>query len=147
MNLAEWAKFSYRKGTLEHIIDTNLNGQIALESLNKYVKTTVACLREKGVDRPPMGDVVWSLEFAMQLQETAEGRGGNMVDDGGGDSFIALSASRRLLGIVEPSTTDEDMFSRSGEANGSKTSGLSTSSSEIVKTGDVFSELMNPIRR
>ncbi|KAL8475879.1 hypothetical protein ACS0TY_028510 [Phlomoides rotata] len=147
INLAEWAIFSYRKGTLEQIIDTNLDGQIALESLNKYVKTAVACLREKGVDRPPMGDVVWSLEFAMQLQETAESRGGNMVDDGDCDSFVALSASRQLLGIVEPSTTDEDMFSRFGEADGSKTSGLSTSSSEIVKAGDVFSELMNPIGR
>ncbi|KAL8469842.1 hypothetical protein ACS0TY_032625 [Phlomoides rotata] len=144
VNLAEWAKFSFRKGMLEQIIDSNLDGQIAPESLSKFAETAVSCLRDKGINRPAISDVVWSLEFALQLQETAEGRGGNRAD--GGDDFVAVSPSSwPLLGGAEPTTTDEDLFSRSiNEAAGSKTSGISTSSSEKLKSGDVFSEIMNP---
>ncbi|KAK6155289.1 hypothetical protein DH2020_009537 [Rehmannia glutinosa] len=49
----------------------------------------------------------------------------------------------------EPNTTtDEEMFSGSSEAfSGSKSSGLSTVSSEKLKSEEVFSEIMNPSAR
>ncbi|KAI3452196.1 hypothetical protein Pfo_008861 [Paulownia fortunei] len=146
VNLAEWAKFCYRKGALEQIIDSNLEGQIAPECLSKFVETAITCLRDNGVERPAMSDVVWSLEFAMQLQEAAEHRGGNVTD--GGDSFLALSPSFPLPGDVEPNTTDEEMFSgSSGAVSASKSSGLSTASSGKLKSHEVFSEIMNPLGR
>ncbi|PIN27184.1 Serine/threonine protein kinase [Handroanthus impetiginosus] len=146
VSLAEWGKFCYAKRTIEQIIDTNLEGQIAPECLSKFVETAVMCLGEKGIERPTMSDVVWSLEFAMQLQEAAEDRGGSAVD--GGENFVLMDPSYPLPERGEPNTTDEEIFS--GHSDGvsrSKSSGLSTVSTEKLKSGEVFSELMNPTRR
>ncbi|KAL9272141.1 putative receptor-like protein [Drosera capensis] len=71
VNLAEWAMKSYRKGLLDTIIDPYLIGTINLGSLNKYIEAAEKCLAEYGVDRPSMGDVLWNLESALQLQEAA----------------------------------------------------------------------------
>lgn len=108
MNLAEWALICNRRGTIEEIVDSNLEGQIAPECLNRFVETAVACLRDTGIERPAMSDVVRDLEFAMQLQEAA---------DNGGDGF-QKSPSCPLLRDLEPNTTDEEtFFSRIGFVN------------------------------
>ncbi|KAI3987820.1 hypothetical protein MKX01_020934 [Papaver californicum] len=69
MNLAEWAMLWQKKGLLEQIIDPQLAGKIDLKSLKKYGDTAEKCLSDYGVDRPSMGDVLWNLEYALQLQE------------------------------------------------------------------------------
>ncbi|KAG8363017.1 hypothetical protein BUALT_BualtUnG0013300 [Buddleja alternifolia] len=136
VNLAEWAKTCYGKGTIEQIIDSNLEGQIAPESLSKFVETAIRCLRDKGIERPTMTNIVWSLEFAMQLQEAYENRGGHVEADGG-ISFVGVGTSFPLL-----DSGSSENVSRS------KSSGLPTSSSDQkVMSEDVFSELMNPLGR
>lgn len=69
VSLAEWALQSKRKGLLEKIIDPLLVGTINKDSLNKFVESTEKCLSEIGTNRPSMGDVLWNLEYALQLQE------------------------------------------------------------------------------
>ncbi|PKA63901.1 putative receptor-like protein kinase [Apostasia shenzhenica] len=69
VNLAEWAMQWKRKGQVEKIIDPRLLGTINGDSLNKFVEAAEKCLSECGVDRPSMGDVLWNLEYALQLQE------------------------------------------------------------------------------
>ncbi|PIN26783.1 Serine/threonine protein kinase [Handroanthus impetiginosus] len=129
VSLAEWGKFCYSKRMIEQIIDTNLEGQIAPECLSKFVETAVMCLGEKGIERPTMSDVVWSLEFAMQLQEAAEDRRGSAVD--GGENFVLMDPSYPLVERGEPNATDEEIFSGHNDGvSRSKSSGLSTVSSE-----------------
>ncbi|CAI0545188.1 unnamed protein product [Linum tenue] len=86
VNLAEWAMKWQKKGQLEQIIDSSLAGKIRPDSLRKFGETAEKCLAEYGVDRPSMGDVLWNLEYALQLQEAVvpgepEDNSTNMIGD------------------------------------------------------------------
>ncbi|GLT93113.1 hypothetical protein SLE2022_109180 [Rubroshorea leprosula] len=70
VNIAEWAVHWQKRGMLERIIDPHLLGSINLESLRKFGETAEKCLGEHGAERPTMGDVLWNLEYALQLQVT-----------------------------------------------------------------------------
>ncbi|XP_039136167.1 receptor-like protein kinase FERONIA isoform X3 [Dioscorea cayenensis subsp. rotundata] len=119
VSLAEWALQCMEKGVLESIIDPYLDGKIARQCLKKYAETAEKCLSDEGSERPSMGDVLWSLEFALQLQESAEDSSGLIVKDfskgsggdSGGDSRSAeeMSMSFRSQGSSE--STPSGIFS------------------------------------
>ncbi|KAF8395048.1 hypothetical protein HHK36_018987 [Tetracentron sinense] len=69
VNLAEWAMKWQKVGQLEQIIDPHLAGKIRPDSLRKFGEIAEKCLADGGVDRPLIGDVLWNLEYALQLQE------------------------------------------------------------------------------
>ncbi|KAJ0983666.1 hypothetical protein J5N97_011921 [Dioscorea zingiberensis] len=71
VNIAEWGMSWQKKGMLEQIMDPSLVGKINPASLRKYGETAEKCLAEQGIDRPTMGDVLWNLEYALQLEETS----------------------------------------------------------------------------
>ncbi|GER53106.1 kinase family protein [Striga asiatica] len=72
VNLAEWARRKNARGEIGKIVDPVIAGTICGESLSKFVEAAEKCLAEYGVDRPSMGDVLWHLECALQLQGAAE---------------------------------------------------------------------------
>ncbi|XP_062230836.1 receptor-like protein kinase HERK 1 [Phragmites australis] len=69
INLAEWAVKWQKRGQLDQIVDQRIAGTIRPEALRKFGETVEKCLAEYGVERPTMGDVLWNLEFVLQLQE------------------------------------------------------------------------------
>ncbi|XP_059458616.1 probable receptor-like protein kinase At5g24010 [Corylus avellana] len=71
VNLAEWAMICKKKGLLEEIVDPSVKDQIDPSSLRKFIETAEKCLQDCGADRPNMADVLWDLEYALQLQQNA----------------------------------------------------------------------------
>jgi serine/threonine protein kinase len=67
--LTDWAMQLHRKGQLEKIIDPVLVGKIKPASLRKFSETAAKCLKQNGIGRPNMRQVVYDLEYAQQLQE------------------------------------------------------------------------------
>ncbi|KAG6427715.1 hypothetical protein SASPL_111961 [Salvia splendens] len=138
VSLAEWAQHCYKKGILDQITDPYLKGKIAPECFKKFTETAVKCVSDIGTDRPSMGDVLWNLEFALQLQESAEesGKGLGKID------------------VESYDVKDPDSSSGfDGNITDSKSSGLSMSiggrslaseDSDGLTPSAVFSQIMNP---
>ncbi|CAK9142050.1 unnamed protein product [Ilex paraguariensis] len=101
VNLAEWAMQCKRKALLDKIIDPTLVGHINLESMNKFAEAAEKCLAEYGVDRPTMGDVLWNLEYALQLQETS--LQGKEEDE---NNAFAAATSSAMVASAAATTTD-----------------------------------------
>nr|XP_029124452.1 probable receptor-like protein kinase At5g24010 [Elaeis guineensis] len=99
VNLAEWAMLWQKKGQIERVIDPSLKGKIDRRSLRKFGETVEKCLAQYGIDRPAMGDVLWNLEYVLQLHEKA------MQREQSGDSTNSSShvASPRV--IHDPSSS------------------------------------------
>uniref|UniRef100_A0A7N0UD00 Protein kinase domain-containing protein n=1 Tax=Kalanchoe fedtschenkoi TaxID=63787 RepID=A0A7N0UD00_KALFE len=70
VSLIDWAMKSVKRGELDEIVDPFLMGEVKHESLKKFVETAGKCLAQCGIDRPSMGEVLWNLESALQLQGT-----------------------------------------------------------------------------
>ncbi|KAF8098421.1 hypothetical protein N665_0267s0006 [Sinapis alba] len=81
-DLIRWVKSNYIGGTLDQIIDPDLAVDITLISLEKFCEIAVRCVQARGNERPPMNDVVWGLEFTLQLHEAAKKKNeeGSMTD-------------------------------------------------------------------
>ncbi|KAF3450295.1 hypothetical protein FNV43_RR06375 [Rhamnella rubrinervis] len=69
INLAEWAMKWQRQRSLETIIDPRLKGNCSPESLKKFGEIAEKCIADEGKTRPTMGEVLWHLEYVLQLHE------------------------------------------------------------------------------
>ncbi|KAJ6860932.1 receptor-like protein kinase FERONIA [Populus alba x Populus x berolinensis] len=147
-SLAELARQSHSNGTINEIIDPYLDGKISPDCLKNFVDVAVRCLLENGIERPSMTDVVWGLEFALQLQESVE-------------EYVIGAQTEKEVDMVTPlkgSSIDDssNLFSTGSElvvnsrilemATTSSSDGQSflSNESEKMMSGAVFSEIMNP---
>lgn len=100
VSLADWARHCQCKGTLHEIVDPCLEGQINEECFGKFVQTVGKCLSDQGPDRPSMGDVLWNLEFALQLQKNPGGAVTAAEETGRADYGHDQNAMhRKMLGL------------------------------------------------
>ncbi|XP_028795827.1 probable receptor-like protein kinase At2g23200 [Neltuma alba] len=96
VNLAEWGMFCKQRGTLDQLIDPTIKYQIDPNSLRKFSETVEKCLQDDGCDRPTMSDVLWDLEYSLQLQRGARQRNSREDTSSGATASIELSNVRRL---------------------------------------------------
>ncbi|XP_042502715.1 probable receptor-like protein kinase At1g30570 [Macadamia integrifolia] len=69
INLAEWALRWQRQRSLDAITDRCLEGNYCSDSLKKFGEIAEKCLADEGKNRPTMGEVLWHLEYVLQLHE------------------------------------------------------------------------------
>ncbi|XP_042512316.1 receptor-like protein kinase THESEUS 1 [Macadamia integrifolia] len=125
VNIAEWTMHWQKKGHLEKIIDPHLVGHVNLDSLRKFGETAEKCLSEYGIERPAMGDVLWNLEYALQLQAASL----QTVADENSTNYIPELPE--WIPHIEAADCDSaDIVSDPG--------------SDAATTSAVFSQLMNP---
>lgn len=128
VNIAEWAMNWQKKGMLDQIMDEKLVGKVNPASLKKYGETAEKCLAEYGVDRPSMGDVLWNLEYALQLEETSSAI---MEPDENSTNHI----QGIQLGSLEPFDNSTNMVDGASGTD---------DDAEDAATSAVFSQLVNP---
>ncbi|KAL3620638.1 hypothetical protein CASFOL_035550 [Castilleja foliolosa] len=131
VNLAEWAMKWQKKGQLDRIVDPTLAGKIKPDSLRKFGETAEKCLADFGVDRPSMGDVLWNLEYALQLQEAV------VQSDPEDNSTNAIGQLSDQVGEFNPAdTTTNSGVAQFETSNGDDISGVSMSRvfSQLVKS-------------
>ncbi|KAF8402462.1 hypothetical protein HHK36_010546 [Tetracentron sinense] len=145
VSLAEWALHCQKKGVLDQIIDPNVKGKIAPECLKKFAETAEKCVGDQGIDRPAMGDVLWNLEFALQLQESSEEIGEAHGDIGSEETPFTTTyggkkdpdASPGFEGNVSDSRSSGMTMSIGGRS-------LASEDSDGLTPSAVFSQIMNP---
>jgi hypothetical protein len=54
---------------LKGIVDSAICGTFAIDSLRTVVELTLNCLSENARDRPSIDDVLWNLQYSVQVQE------------------------------------------------------------------------------
>ncbi|KAG6660152.1 receptor-like protein kinase FERONIA [Carya illinoinensis] len=148
VSLVEWVRECYNGDMLDQIIDPFVKGEITPECLKKFVDLAVSCLLDDGSERPSMNDVVGSLEFALQLQESGNdiGRGGDtkgpLVQKFGiSDSDDMLTSFSE--GLFNAVMISSNLTNTSSTGDGSlSTKEFSTCSMSGSNT-HVFSELMD----
>ncbi|KAL3719299.1 hypothetical protein ACJRO7_004283 [Eucalyptus globulus] len=144
INLAAWAQSCCKSGDVEKIVDPHLKGAIASECLNKFCEIAVSCLQGEGGKRPSMNDVVGNLEFALQLQVSAE----QEAIDHAGASIDDRDDNDRGMASIGGDAMDSsnEVFSSSNGSGGksSKAAVMTISSNDVrdVSTNNYDSQIL-----
>ncbi|KAF9595862.1 hypothetical protein IFM89_005348 [Coptis chinensis] len=142
VSLAEWALHCQKKGILDQIMDPYLKGKIAPECFKKFAETAEKCVADNGTERPAMGDVLWNLEFALQLQESAEENGGILDKlDTEETPLCKKIEGKKDLDLFDGNTTDSRSSGLSMSIGGQS---LASEDSDGLTPSAVFSQIMNP---
>ncbi|CAL2267597.1 unnamed protein product [Prunus armeniaca] len=115
MNLAEWGMLCKKKGLLEQIVDSSIKNQIDPSSFRNFSETAEKCLQEDANDRPTMGDVLWDLEYAFQLQQTAKHREPHEDSTANASSAFVLPNVQRFPSVSSTINIDELALAGSDE--------------------------------
>ena len=143
LHLASWARKCIEKGTIYEIIDPYLEGKIAPECFKVFVEVAENCVRDQGIERPTMNDVMERLEFALELQQNADAAQEEINPSGDFtyQEVLSFRVSGRTTGAGAPQHNNVYNIGPVLESDTSYTS--LDSLSVTVTSRDVFTENSN----
>ncbi|MCO5547368.1 hypothetical protein L7F22_000817 [Adiantum nelumboides] len=74
--------FMAEQGSRLEVVDPKILGACNMESLETVVEITVKCLSKDVLGRPSMEDVLWNLQYALQVQDSSNGGSQEDIGDG-----------------------------------------------------------------
>ncbi|KAF7066975.1 hypothetical protein CFC21_072891 [Triticum aestivum] len=141
ISLADWALRCQKQGVLGQVMDPVLQGKIAPQCFLKFTDTAEKCVADRSVDRPSMGDVLWNLEFALQLQESEEDTGslteGTLSSSGASPLVMTRLQSDEPSTDASTTTTTTTTMSMTGRS-------IASVDSDGLTPSAVFSQIMHP---
>ncbi|KAI5074236.1 hypothetical protein GOP47_0010197 [Adiantum capillus-veneris] len=111
--------FMAEQGSRLEAIDPKILGGCNMESLETVLEITVKCLSEDMFGRPSMEDVLWNLQYALQVQDSSNGGSQEDFGDGLYPSDVHAVKGRKNLASVgkianedvgKPSSPNADFF-------------------------------------
>ncbi|XP_047045344.1 receptor-like protein kinase FERONIA [Lolium rigidum] len=138
VSLADWALRCQKKGMLGQIIDPWLQGKITPPCFIKFAETAEKCVADHSINRPSMGDVLWSLEFALQLQESDEDNS-SFIEETSSSGASPLLVTR--MQSDEPSTGTSTTTTTTMSITGRS---IASVESDGLTPSTIFSQLMHP---
>lgn len=136
INLAEWAMRWQRERSLETILDPRLKGSYCQESLMKFGEIAEKCLADEGKSRPMMGEVLWHLEYVLQLQEA-------WLRSNAGEEDSVVPPPEQGLGAIEEEASEVVLEYSDDAESLSKTDDLRDPMDPMAVGADEFSQMIN----
>ncbi|KAL8237302.1 hypothetical protein R6Q59_018383 [Mikania micrantha] len=133
VSLAEWALHCHKKGILDELLDPYLRGKVSPECFKKVAEIAVKCLADEGIHRPSMGDILWNLEFALQLQESGSEEPVDMESDD-----LPLNGRSKDFDVNGTDSTSNWLSTSIRDRS------LASEDSSGLTPSVVFSQIMNP---
>ncbi|GJW24979.1 receptor-like protein kinase ANXUR1 [Tanacetum coccineum] len=118
VSLADYALQCARKGTLEEMVDPQIKGTIKPEAFKKFTDCSLRCLADHGMERPSMGDVLWTLEFVLKLEPSDEGSRNDKKSESTGSSGmveVPIQSSDMIAMHLNTLNLDDDEYNYSSD--------------------------------
>ncbi|KAJ0520510.1 putative protein kinase RLK-Pelle-CrRLK1L-1 family [Helianthus annuus] len=118
VSLADYALQSARKGTLEEMVDPHLKGTIQPEAFKKFTDCSLRCLSDHGLERPSMGDVLWTLEFILKLEAKGDETRNEKKSGSSGMVEVPIQSSDMIAMHMNTLSLDDDEYDYDSDDDG-----------------------------
>uniref|UniRef100_A0ACD5YC93 Uncharacterized protein n=1 Tax=Avena sativa TaxID=4498 RepID=A0ACD5YC93_AVESA len=110
VSLRDWALSCRKEGVLKEIIDPRVKEEITPECFSKFAEIAEQCVADRSIDRPAMGDVLWNLELALQLQDSAS-YNSSCTRGASSRQIIEVHSNKPSIHSTVSTAAQEDIFS------------------------------------